>query len=161
MVSGADEHGKKIQQQNALEDPAADATRALQQALVHIYGMSPAPGLQGIPDDGVATLDNATTPARYLLSVRAREWGVERYTLRPGRYYVKLALRMRLVDTVEHVLLAQGSCDRDPSYDGDAPAKDQLLANQGALLKQLLKTEVDDCVEHLEVQTFGFTTQGQ
>lgn len=154
VLSGADEHGKKIQRQDGLDDPAIAASQTIQQALVTRYSLSPAPSLP-LQDDAPGALVYAATPARYLLSVRTVEWGVERYTLRPGRYYVELKLELRLVDTREHALLAKGGCDVDPSYDGDAPVKAELLADQGALLKKLLQTDIDRCVAQLETYTLS------
>ena len=155
VISGDKSHGEKMAQQNGLTDPGAEATKALIQTMTANYAMSPAPGLPDIHDDEPATLEYLPSPARYILSVRTLSWGVERYTKRPGRYYVELSLRLRLVDAQEHRVIAQGSCELSPDYDGDAPTKGELLADQGALLKKLLQTDVDKCVADLGVFTLG------
>lgn len=155
VLSGDKTHGEKMAEQNDVTDPAVEATKALTQAMTADYAMSPAPGLPDIPDDDPAKLEYLPSPARYILSVRTLRWGVERYTKRPGRYYVELSLRLRLVDAQEHVLLAQGGCEVSPDYDGEAPTKGELLADQGALLKKLLQTDVDKCVGDLAARTLG------
>lgn len=155
VLSGDKTHGEKMEQQNDLTDPGADASRALIQAMTAQYAMSPAPSLPDVGNDDPATLESLSSPGRYILSVRTLEWGVERYTTRPGRYYVELSLRLRLVDAREHVLIAQGSCEVSPDYNGDAPTKGELLAEQGTLLKKLLQTDVDRCVSNLGAFTLG------
>lgn len=155
VLSGDKTHGEKMAQQNGLTDPGADASRALTQAMTAAYAMSPAPSLPDVADDDPSTLEYLSAPGRYVLSVRTLQWGVERYTTRPGRYYVELSLRLRLVDVREHALLAQGSCEVNPDYDGEAPTKGELLADQGALLKKLLQTDVDKCVANLGAFTLG------
>jgi hypothetical protein len=153
--------GRKLLQQDSIDDPAEQINTALVKALVDRYGVKPT--VEGLPvTDPVdlATASQSATrvpdaPVRYVLNVRVVEWSLSRFAAHPKQYYQRLAVVVRLVDVRQAEILAQGSCDIDPGYIGTDPTADEMLADQGRLLRQQLQADVDECTQDLEAGTFG------
>jgi hypothetical protein len=153
--------GRTIMQQDGIDDPAETINDTLMKALADRYGVRPTP--EGLPVtdpvDLVTARQSATpapdAPVRYALNVRVVDWSLSRFSAHPKQYYLRLAVVVRLVDVRQAEILAQGSCDINPGYIGTDPTADEMLAEQGKLLKQQLQAEVDECTQDLEAGTFG------
>src|SRR5262249_38033840 len=135
-------------------DPAVAISDTLANALAKRFS------LRVLPADG--SLTQATTPrelaARHrdsdlVLEVRTSDWGFHPTKL--GRYGATYDRRVRLLGARTGNVLAEGVCSQHPVPTSDGPTYDQLLANDAALLKQMLGSIAVSCSDDYRKRILG------
>lgn len=102
--------------------------------------------------DKVPALVGSYPNVDYLLDVKTLNWSFVYYPTDWSHYRVLYAARLRLINEANGSVVAETMCKAQPNSDKDPPTKDQLLADHGALLKQLLSKATDDCTNVLAKQ---------
>jgi hypothetical protein len=95
--------------------------------------------------DNIPALVGSYPDADYLLDVKTVYWSFVYYPTNWSHYRVLYTARMRLINEANGSVAAETMCKAQPGDDKDPPTKDQLLAEHGALLKQLLDKAADSC----------------
>lgn len=149
--------GDELVLQESLSDPSAEVSRALRQALADKYQAQPAPTLgQMVSDDSPATLAQAYPGVRYVLSVVTLQWALHPFINDMYSVQVSYMARLRLVDTQQHTVVAQGRCYAElPDSTSDAPTYNDALDNHAERLKQMIKLDVDACTKDFETRVFN------
>ena len=150
MAANMESQGAQVARQHKLTDPTPAMAAQLAQALQRQWGMRVVnPPLASDSDDAATLAAAARGRARYLLSVQTQVWGMTHISA--TRYTVQYNTRARLIDTQSGQVIAQADCNRPlPTGVNDSdPTYDQMLANDAAILKQLLRQSADDCLATL------------
>jgi hypothetical protein len=103
-------------------------------------------------DDNVSTLLKDYPGADLIIDVKTLNWMYSYYPTKWDKYHVFYSARLRVLDGKTGDLVAQAICKADPTDANNPPTKDQLLANEGELLKSLLQKAGDNCVKIYEKQ---------
>ncbi|MGH8147535.1 MAG: hypothetical protein ACREPY_14535 [Rhodanobacteraceae bacterium] len=103
-------------------------------------------------DDRVFTLLKDYPGADLIIDVKTIGWMYSCYPTQWGKYHVFYSARLRVLDGSTGDLVAQAICKADPTDKNNPPTKDQLLANDGELLKDMLQKAGDSCVKVHEKQ---------
>lgn len=139
--------GNKIVEENSVEDPAKYIAQELGK------GFADANAMSLVASDGVVT--SGTKPAELakqhsnadvLLDVQTVNWSFGYFPTDWNSYRVMYSAKLRLVDTKEKKLLAEGFCSRVPDKTANAPSHEQLLADHAARLKSELAIAADHCI---------------
>lgn len=141
--------GDKIVKEDGIEDPAVRIGEELLQAIAGSNGM------RIVGNDVIATtaerskLSQQYSMADLALDVQTVSWSFVYFPTNWTHYRVVYNVQLRLIDTRRATLLADGHCEHVPPETRDAPTYEQLLADQGARLKQELAAAADQCIDEL------------
>ena len=145
--------GNQLVQTDGIPDPAIDIGHQLANELATRNAdtlLSTPPVVS--PNDNPATLVKTYPGADLIIDVKTINWMYAYYPTKWQKYHVNYAARVRLLDGSTGALVAQQLCKVDPTDPNDPPSGDALIADHGALLKQLLKKAGDSCVQNFEHQ---------
>ena len=135
-ISGS--KGERLAREKRIADPAIDIGWSLAQSLMRKYS------LQFVKTSGQPDL---------VLEIATTDWGYRPTGL--GRYGVTYDGRVRLVDTRTRAVVAEGVCSSHPMDGAEAPSHDELLRNDGATLKDLVRSIRDFCLRDYRTRIFG------
>jgi hypothetical protein len=146
--------GEALARDNRIADPAIDVGWALAQSLMRKYSLEfvKTPG-RWSPGATVEDLADTFGSADLVLEIGTSDWGFRPTGL--GRYGVTYDGTVRLVDTRKRAVVAEGVCASHPLDSRDAPSHEQLLANDGAALKDLMRSTKEFCLRDYRTRIFG------
>jgi hypothetical protein len=152
------EAGKTIVNENEVEDPAPVLAQDLIKAVVTRYGAMAATNAS-VPVDttDVTKLAHAAGGADLLLDVQSLGNQFRYFPTDWSHYAVDSAFKVRLIDAHAGALLAEGFCRQTTQKDPSPPTKSELLADKAAMLKSILATQRDACLQELEKDVLGIT----
>jgi hypothetical protein len=84
-----------------------------------------------------------------LLDLQTINWSFTYFPADWNSYRVIYSVKMRVIDTRQGRLLAEGFCSRVPEKTPSAPSRDELLANKADRLKQELARSANQCLSEL------------
>jgi hypothetical protein len=148
--------GNDIVEENDVQDPAsyigAELAKSLTESLgVQLVDNGGKLAASGKPGDLAKVYDNA----HLLLDVQTVNWSFTYFPTDWNNYRVVYSAKLRLVDTRTGKLRAEGFCARVPEKSDGAPSRDQLLADNAALLKNELKVAADYCIGQFKTNVLG------
>lgn len=139
--------GNNIIEENHVDDPAGYIADALAAELATAHGMTIVPVEGVIATSGhAADLSKLYRGADVVLDVQTVNWSFVYYVTDLNNYQVIYTAKLRLIDTRNRRVLAEGFCPPLRPKAEDAPGYDELLANQAARLKQELRVRADRCI---------------
>jgi hypothetical protein len=146
--------GNRIVIENGVEDPADYIAEQLMVGLAARYQFNPIDGYTArVESDEVEHISSLYKDADYVLDVRTVSW----QTL-PGsvgnRYRVSYSSKLRLIDTNQSAVVAEGFCDKSPKQKDPQFSYDELMGNSAEGLKRQLKAKADYCVDHFKREVF-------
>jgi hypothetical protein len=140
--------GNKIVAENEIPNPAIAIADRLAQRLEADRGMVVRDNGGKIADnDKVPTLQSTYPGADYLLDVRTLSWGFFYYPTNWDNYRVMSGYRLRLIDAATGKVVAESACSATEGDDANPPTRDQLLADEAALLKSYFEASTTRCVD--------------
>jgi hypothetical protein len=152
-VAGMVHAGNQLVRTDAIADPAIDLGHQLASELVAKDADTILPGATIVSaNDNPASLVKTYPGADLIIDVKTINWSYAYYPTKWQTYHVNYAARVRLLNVSTGALLAQQLCKVDPTDPQHPPAGEALLADHGALLKQLLQHAGDSCVRNFEQQ---------
>ena len=145
--------GNEIVKNDGIQDPAIDISHQLAEELVKRDAdtILSSPAVVAA-NDNPAILVKTYPGADLIIDVKTIQWMYAYYPSKWQKYHVNYAARVRLLDGSTGALVAQQLCKIDPTDPSNPPSGDALTADQGALLKQLLKEAGNTCVKNFELQ---------
>jgi hypothetical protein len=146
--------GNKIISENGVEDPADYIAERLMSGLAAQYQLNQVnTNRTTVENDDVEHISSLYKDADYVLDVRTVNW----QTL-PGnvgnRYRVIYSSKLRLIDTSERAVVAEGFCYKAPKQKDPQYSYDELMGNNAEGLKNQLKAKADYCVDHFKKNVF-------
>ena len=156
VIAGSKE-GRNIERDNNLEDPQEELAARLRQRFARDRRMrtarDPALAEESTGAD-VAALATRHPDADYLLDVQLLGESLYYYPLDWNRYYLQFIASVRLIEVSSKSAIAEGSCQVKQESDPH-PTKEQLLADNAALLKRLQTEALQNCENYLAAQILG------
>lgn len=145
--------GNDLVEKDGILDPSQAVGEKLAQDLQGARGERLLPNNKVIAaDDNVSTLLKDYPGADLIIDVKTINWMYGYYPSKWDKYHVFYSARLRVLDGKTGDLVAQAICKGDPTDQNNPPSRDQLLANDGELLKNLLQKAGDSCVKVYEKQ---------
>jgi hypothetical protein len=152
------EAGKTIVNENEIEDPAPVLAQSLFKAAETHYGVIAATNASASVDTtDVPKLAHAAGGADLLLDVQSLGNQFRYFPADWSHYAVDSSFKVRLIDVHAGSLLAEGFCRQTTQKDPSPPTKSELLADQAAMLKSILATQRDACLQQLGKDVLGIT----
>lgn len=144
------EAGNRIVAENNVNDPAVYIANVLAADLARESGLVVDASLDAVTDSkDVAELAGEYQQYDYLLDVRTVDWSFGYFATDWNNYRVMYSAKLRLIDTRNRKVVAEGFCSRIPEKSDGAPSHEQLLANQAQLLKSELSLAAEHCITEL------------
>lgn len=144
------EAGDRIVAENDVDDPAVYIANVLAADLARESGLVVDASLDAVTDSkDVAELAGEYQQYDYLLDVRTVDWSFGYFATDWNNYRVMYSAKLRLIDTRNREVVAEGFCSRIPEKSDGAPSHEQLLANQAQLLKSELSLAAEHCIAEL------------
>ena len=152
--SSMNSDGNKIVSENQIKDPADYISEQLVSELASKYQLNQINVNNGtLKNDDVQNISNLYKDADYVLDIRTVDWR----TL-PGhvgnRYRVIYSTKLRLIDTNERTVVAEGLCSKNPKNSDPDYSYDDLMGNNAEKLKSQLKERADYCVGLFKKEVF-------
>ena len=148
-------NGKSAVAENGIEDSAAVVSQALLLAAQKQYGAVSAASPVRIDTTDVRQLAQAAAGADVLFDVQEVEFTYEFIPFKHDQYRVHSSFKFRIVDVHAGTLITERSCQQSTKDEPTHPSEDELLANDAALLKQILNTQRDQCESQFETQVLN------
>jgi hypothetical protein len=152
-------NSKSAVAENGIEDSAAEVSHALLLAAQNQYGAIPAASPVRVDTTDVHQLAQAASGADVLFDIQEIEFTYEFIPFKHDQYRVHSSFKFRMVDVHTGTLMAERSCQQSTKDDPTHPSEDELLANDATLLKQILSTQRDRCVNQFETQVLNVASQ--
>ncbi|MGH8063235.1 MAG: hypothetical protein ACREO7_14615 [Pseudoxanthomonas sp.] len=152
--------GNKLVDDNHVQDPADIVRTQLAAALRDAYSA------QLLPVDTVATkakkpreLAALHPDADYVLDVRSGGWMYSYYPTRWGSYWVGYSVQVQLVDSKTGKQVSNVACNSNTHENPVSPSREQLLADEAKLLKDVTASLGWMCVQVLAKEQFRLSPQ--
>lgn len=147
-VWGGTPWGDKLVTDNAVEDPAVYIGQKLTEdlALMNLLTVIDANDVVANSSD-IRKLAKQYSKADLLLDVQTTDWNFIYFPTDWNNYQVIYRAKLRLIDTKQAKLLAEGYCERVPGKTSDAPSYNELVGSRAAGLKHWLAKHRDSCLE--------------
>lgn len=140
--------GKKTAKKYDLHDPSEDIAKKLGDSLTREHKMSLVSSEVKTKGSSVDELSKEYSNSAILLDVRTGNWGLYRAPA-SMKYRILYHIYLRLIDTKNSRVIAEATCET-PKDRMSKFSKDELLANNAALLKKELKLGSEYCVSEFE-----------
>ena len=155
-VAAAVEDGKQFVQQTSLQDPSHELEDRLAELIIAKFQLSG----QGETLDFVS-LDRPSDLVSWsrkkgmsglILDVETKGWGYRYDGFSFSDYIVSYAANFQLIDVQGGKVIASHSCGKDTKalQDGKVYRQEELVADNGALLKQLFAALSQSCLEEFK-----------
>lgn len=145
--------GNDLVAKDQIADPSIAVGEKIAQDLVDNHGGKLLPNNRVVASsDSVSTLLKEYTGADLIVDVKTTGWMSAYFPSDWGKYHVIYNARIRVLDGKTGNLVAQAVCKTSFPDKDHAPTKDQMLANDGQVLKELMHNAGDSCVSLYEKQ---------
>lgn len=150
QASAAKEAGKEIVSDYSLEDPIKRVKKSFLEWAAngaHVSGVRLEQ--QPLSRDGIEQL-RKTFSSGYVFDFKTTGWSLgPAGVMSQDNYNVRYEARARLLSFPEGKITWQGTCSTQGKTEAPAPTILRLVANSGAILKGLLESAADACVDQL------------
>jgi hypothetical protein len=146
--------GQEMARRDGIDDPAVTIRGALAGALARRYSLEvERPRIWLLAEASAQDVAAHYPDWDLVLEVRTSRWGFHPTSI--GHYGVSYDGSMRLIDTRARAVLAEGICTSHPLGDDSAPSYDQLVANEGALVRSLVAGVTEFCLHDYRTRILG------
>lgn len=148
--------GNKIVKENSIEDPSIQMAQNLADNLGLQYKM------EIIKQETVKEMDYDEKKiakeykdiADYALDLRTINWSFGYLPMRTNSFRVIYSSKIRLIDTRNSKIIAEGFCARIPDGSGYYPGYNELLANNAEIIKEELSKASFYCTDMFKEKVF-------
>ena len=140
--------GNELIRDDQVPDPAVSIGQALESDLAGQDGLKTVDTTVSTDTVDVSKLASQYKDADLLVDVVTTYWGIVYFPTNWSHYKLLYSVKLRLIDTKQAKVIAEGFCTRKQETSPDAaPTKAQLLDNQAAGLKKELADAGSYCTE--------------
>jgi hypothetical protein len=155
-IAAAAHAGKKIIDENGVENSAPQIATALFEAARNRYGVTAARlAPLAVESTDPAMIARAGRGADIIFDVQPMGGSIEPLLTQPGKYFVTSEFRFRVIDVASGHVLGDETCVRTTQTQPDLPTYDELMRDHAAHLKMILGGQRDFCVEYFGTQVLG------
>jgi hypothetical protein len=148
--------GKQIIEENGVENPAPQITKALFEAAKNRYGVTAATLAPLVVESSDAgTIARAARGADMVFDVQPTGGSIEPLLTQPGKYFVTSEFRFRVIDVASGHVRGDETCVRTTQRQLGLPTYDELVTDHAARLKIILRDQRDFCLDYFETQVLG------
>jgi hypothetical protein len=157
LVAAAAAPDRDIIEKNAIKDPAEEISRRLSESLASNLKPSATRMIteRDPASNDEAKISTATGKAGLILDVQTLVWGFIYLPLDLTHYKLMYTARSRLIDAARGKQLAQAPCTYDDPDTNPRPSYDEMLADNAAKLKDMLKKATDFCAIKMQATLLG------
>lgn len=148
LASAAD--GNSIVLKNKVEDPASSIGSELMKGLSNKYNIDVIKSEVYVDSQDMSDLVAAYPDTDWILDIETVNWGFSSFPSflsQTSVYRVTYGAKLRLIDTRDKTLVAEGFCSSVPKLSGLAPTYNELLANNAERLKSELNFAAYNCID--------------
>ena len=155
-VAAAIEEGEKFVQQTSLQDPSHALEDRLAEHVIAKFQLSgKGETLDFVSSDhpgDLASWSRNKGMSGLILDVETKGWGYRYDGFSFSDYIVSYVANLQLIDTQNGKVMASHTCLKDTKtlQDGKVYNQEELVADNGALLKQLFATLSQSCMEEFK-----------
>lgn len=140
--------GNELIRDDQVPDPAVSIGQALESDLAGQDGLKTVDTTVSTDTLDISKLASQYKDADLLVDVVTTYWGIVYFPTNWSHYKLLYSVKLRLIDTKQAKLIAEGFCTRKQETSPEAaPTKAQLLDNQAAGLKKELADAGSYCTE--------------
>lgn len=140
------EAGNSLIKQNGISDPAYGISDVLARSMETKYQVRyKGVGSAVVNSDEVSSIANAYKDTPLALDVKTTYWAFAPLPFDFGKYRVVYQARLRLVDTKNTKVIAEGTCSSVPEKTDVAPTYEQLVADGASRIKSELEKASQYC----------------
>lgn len=149
--------GNKIVKENSIEDPSIEMTQNLANYIgslhkIEIIKQETAKEIDYYDEEKIAKEYKGI--ANYALDIRTINWSFGYLPMRINSHRVIYSSKLRLIDTENSKIIAEGFCARIPDGSGYYPTYDELLANSAKIIKEELNKSAAYCIDMFKEKVF-------
>lgn len=154
--------GKKIIEENNIEDPANYISSSLANDLAKTFNLQVASEKDtAVSSTNVSDLAAEYPQADFILDVRTGSWSFIYFPTDWSHYRVLYSSRLQLIDVKSKRVVADSICSRVPEKTESSPTYEELLAGNAQRLKNELKVAADYCIDQFRSQVFNLTSTSE
>lgn len=148
-------NGNRLVRENAIADPADIVASTLAPALATKWQLVVEIGeAVTVPSSEVNVIAGAVPGGDLVLDVRSTGWSYTYFPTRWGSYWVGYGVQVRLIDLKRTAIIANMFCGADTRKHPHPPSREQLVAEQAQLLKDILANLAWTCARQLAHEEF-------
>lgn len=149
--------GNRLVRENDVVDPSIEVETALAEHLQGRYQVMPQGQIidfrEGDKPGDLGSWARENNVNSLILDAETVGWGFSYFPTVWSRYRVTYQARVRLIDASNGQVIAQHLCaSSTPEHSEQAPTYDEMMGNNAAGLKAMLKDRVAACVEEVKAQ---------
>jgi hypothetical protein len=148
--------GQRIVSEDGIEDPNREMARTLAVAYAVVRGgsVSAAPILDPDESRGAspAKLAEQAGAAKFVVDVDAPYLNLTYFSFDLTHFDLLFATEARIIDTSNNRVVSKARCFLQAQKSLDLPTHEQLLANNGAALKDLIARKSHACVDEMKAK---------
>lgn len=146
--------GNKIVKNNSIEDPAAYIGANLSAELTSKYGLKVNELNTLIKSRKAKEISKRYLKSNsdWILDIETINWSFGYFPSDWNNYRVIYTAKLRLIDSRDNSIVAEGFCSRVPKKDSSAPSHDELLDQNAARIKSELLAAADHCIKEFKTK---------
>lgn len=142
--------GNDIIKENKVEDPAYFISSELSKVLSEKYHLEQVESKNLIKGSKPTQIAEAYSNSDWVIDIETINWSFAYFPTDWNNYRVIYSAKLRLIDTRDRSVIAEGFCSRVPEEDGQAPSYDELLKKNAEKLKLELQEAAVYCVDEFK-----------
>ena len=146
--------GAKILDENQISDPSTELGEKLAKSLEAKYNTQTAGAPIKTADGNIDQMAKDSSDAKFAIDVQTINWGFAYFPFDWSHYRVLYVAKARLINLETKQVVAEDGCQIYKKENENAPTYDQLMANQAALLKDMIKAATGECMAKWQVEAF-------
>lgn len=138
--------GKKIVEQNNVEDPAHFISTEIFTAISQGYQLELINSDKIVSGNNIRKISAAYATADWVIDVETLNWGFMYLPADWNNYWAFYTARVKIIDTRDQAIIAQWLCPYQQEDDGATPSYDEFLLNNAERLKQEIQKAAVHCI---------------
>lgn len=142
--------GNDIIEKNKVEDPAYYISSELSKALSEKYRLEQVESNKLIKGSKSTQIAETYSDSDWVIDIETINWSFAYFPTDWDNYRVIYSAKLRLIDTRDKNVIAEGFCSRVPEENEQAPSYDELLEKDAERLKFELQEAAVYCVDEFK-----------
>lgn len=147
--------GNKIIRENSVEDPASFISFELRNELSNKYSLNIIDSNDRVNSSKLDEISSIYSNSDWILDVETINWSFGYFPKDWDNYRVIYSAKLRLIESKNKRLIAEGFCSRVPGQNDSSPSYDQLLSNKAEMIKSELQLAAAYCIKEFKTKVFN------
>eukprot|EP01156_Anaeramoeba_ignava_P006762 Anaeramoba_ignava/a349491_7.p2 GENE.a349491_7~~a349491_7.p2 ORF type:complete len:168 (-),score=20.43 a349491_7:53-556(-) len=142
--------GNDIIRNNAVENPANFISSELSVMLSKKYNLEKVESMEYVESQTTTDIAKLYSTADWIIDVETINWSFVYFPTDWNNYRVIYSAKLRLIDSRDKKMIAEGFCARVPEEDDTAPSYDELLEKKAERLKFEFQKSALYCIDEFK-----------